>query len=848
MSKRVTVCISRLPTEYPDGIEGVRTMNIILKNSLKNIFGKPFRTILVVFAVFVCSVCALLCFDLGSTIKNLMTSVYGDSSRIDLVLISQNNDLQDLPSEMPECDLLNVYPNNEIFHTDVEGEYGFVNETKLRIMGMDNEKAVDMGFLSEKMILGYKEIALTSRFAQKMGYKVGDTISVHNRAGDLVDLKVTAIITNIKNALMSGHTGIINLETNDLLSMNDRDKGLIFVDVLDDERIEEAEDLLKTKFPDITINRNALTEEDLASIDELTAFLYLAFAVAFLLVIFVTSSICIRIVGERMPFIGTLRSLGMSSGRTTRILLAENVFYGLMGSIPAVIFYILMRDPILNMIFVVDGAAEETQLSIPPVSFVLIAGVILGAVAVECIIPLRTVLKALKTPIRDIIFDSRDTEYKYNIKGLIAGAVLFAAALVAFFFRHQLAGATICMICLVVALALLFPWLLKVVSEGLKKIADNKNSATWSLALVETKTRKSTVGSGVLCATATCMCIIIMAIASSALESFNDIPYKADVLLFTSENAKQYSFVDNVEGVEDVENVYFTSMDVYVNDNDKTTYPTFVGYPEGGFKHYEIMNKKPDRISEGKVMVDELYASKTGLKPGDKVKITYNARGAFQLVREYTIEDLVKIRNYESKQGYFIMPEDEYISIFSNNPGVILVNCQESADPEMISAYIDRYTTDSYCDVYSFDSYKEELTSRNAGVTTVLTIIIAVAVGMTFIGMTSNQLIGFDGRRKECAILLSSAMDKKRLSGVLFKEVILMSVLSTGIGTAAGLFLSRVIAKAVENSDSIFMEIDFSPIRYLILFLVLVTVFTLTVLFPIRNLKKMKISEQLKYE
>ena len=317
-------------------------MNIILKNSLKNIFGKPFRTILVVFAVFVCSVCALLCFDLGSTIKNLMTSVYGDSSRIDLVLISQNNDLQDLPSEMPECDLLNVYPNNEIFHTDVEGEYGFVNETKLRIMGMDNEKAVDMGFLSEKMILGYKEIALTSRFAQKMGYKVGDTISVHNRAGDLVDLKVTAIITNIKNALMSGHTGIINLETNDLLSLNDRDKGLIFVDVLDDERIEEAEDLLKTKFPDITINRNALTEEDLASIDELTAFLYLAFAVAFLLVIFVTSSICIRIVGERMPFIGTLRSLGMSSGRTTRILLAENVFYGLMGSIPAVIFYILM--------------------------------------------------------------------------------------------------------------------------------------------------------------------------------------------------------------------------------------------------------------------------------------------------------------------------------------------------------------------------------------------------------------------------------------------------------------------------------------------------------------------------
>ena len=47
-------------------------MNLVLKTSLKNVFGKPLRTFLVVFSIFICSICAMLCFDLVSSMKETL--------------------------------------------------------------------------------------------------------------------------------------------------------------------------------------------------------------------------------------------------------------------------------------------------------------------------------------------------------------------------------------------------------------------------------------------------------------------------------------------------------------------------------------------------------------------------------------------------------------------------------------------------------------------------------------------------------------------------------------------------------------------------------------------------------
>ena len=96
--------------------------------------------------------------------------------------------------------------------------------------------------------------------------------------------------------------------------------------------------------------------------------------------------------------------------------------------------------------------------------------------------------------------------------------------------------------------------------------------------------------------------------------------------------------------------------------------------------------------------------------------------------------------------------------------------------------------------------------------------------------------------------MVSTSMSKRTLSGILIREMLITSVTAVTSGTVIGLLLIAVINRAVENSESVLMYFNFNPLTVVLFYAVMIVVFTLTTLFPIKNLKKMKLSEQLKYE
>ena len=50
-------------------------MRIILKTVIKNIFGKPLRSLLVIFSIFFCALSSMFCFDLAKTEKNMIRTI-----------------------------------------------------------------------------------------------------------------------------------------------------------------------------------------------------------------------------------------------------------------------------------------------------------------------------------------------------------------------------------------------------------------------------------------------------------------------------------------------------------------------------------------------------------------------------------------------------------------------------------------------------------------------------------------------------------------------------------------------------------------------------------------------------
>ncbi|MBO4910117.1 MAG: FtsX-like permease family protein [Lachnospiraceae bacterium] len=821
-------------------------MRIILNTVIKNTFGKPLRSLLVIFSIFFCALSAMFCFDLAKTEKNLINDLLSSmTGEADLGVNMRICDVSKLPENLPEYNAFRLRGVNDSIYTDIEGEYAFVKMEDMYIYGVDPEVAVAMGYLDDADIKT-GEIIITDKVAEACGYSEGDMAKIHDLSGEVHEFEIIKIVkADLKNLLFQDYNAVVNDETADILTCGKPVSGTMMIDIIDNTKIDEAESILKGEFKSDDVQRYAMTEEIEAMMNELYGILFILFAVTFLLVVFITFSICERIVGERMSFIGTLRSLGLSSAQTAVVLLMENVMYALLGSIPGVWLYLSLRGPMMETLFDVSSAGLDVQFDIPEVSIALIATVILSAVLIECLIPLKAVLKALNTSIRDIIFDNRDTEYKFSKSGTVVGIIMCVIALLSCIFGKSLFGAGICLIASVIALALLFPRILKFVTGLITKISEKRENGKMYLASGEAMSRKSTVGSGVLCATSAAMCILIYVIAMAMSGLFNSDVYDCDTIVTCSGKMKQLSFIQYLDGVNDLEYVYYSLDYATIGDDETEITCQIIGLPEGGFRFYHALDGVPESLEEGTVCVEKVWAGRNGVSVGDTIKLTFNSSGVFPIEKEYEVVSFFKMDDYESVKNNFVVSEAEYKSIYHDVPGYILI---QSDDPEGVRDIIDKYAVGSVSKVQTKAEMIEENEKDNASSERVLFIVIAVALGMTCVGMVTNQLIGFEGRKKECAVMVSTSMSKRTLSGILIREMLITSVTAVTSGTIIGLLLIAVIKRAVENSESVLMYFNFNPLTVVLFYAVMIVVFTLTTLFPIKNLKKMKLSEQLKYE
>ena len=824
-------------------------MNIILKTTLKNTFGKPLRSILVIFSIFVCAFAALFCFDLAQTEKGLVGYMFSSmSGEADIMAYSYTAELSALPEGFPENQTLVVRSFNNPVYVDVPDTYYLVTSDTFTVYGVDAELAASMGYIKD-VIPGDMEIVLTNKYMNDFGIEVGDTISVYDKAGDPVELTVVGMARDdAKNLLFRGYSGAVNNATADILSCGKTVGGAFMINVLDDTQIDAAEEMLKEKFKSENVQRFALTDDMEDMMNELFGLLFILFAVAFLLVIFITFSICERIVSDRMSYIGTLRSLGMSPRGTAGILLLENVMYALLGSIPGVLLYLAIRGPMMSVLFdVSDSTGMVIELEIPSISKALVIGTILGAIAIECLIPLKAVLKALKMSIRDIIFDNRDTEYKFNRSGIITGCIMAIVALIAALIPGGLFSAAICLIAAVMAVAFLFPVILKAVTNGVFSLSERFGKEKMSLASRESISRKSTVGSGVLCATSVTMCVLVYIIATSMNGMLVSDLYDCDVVVTVAATGmpKHFSFVEHLDGVTETEYVYQELDYIYLEDVEYEKTAQFFGIPEGGYDMFHALYDLPDVIEDGTIYIEKNWAKNNGYSIGDPLTITFHPSGVFPVREVYTVAGFFKVENYEAMKNNFAISENDYISIYHDEPGYLMVR---SDDPEKTRDEIKRYAINYCAESKTVQDIVDDFNDDNAQSERVLGVIIAVAVIMTCIGMISNQIIGFEGRKKECAVMISTSMSRKTLSGILFREMLITSLAASTFGVAVSTLLIVVLKRAFEMAENIYLIIDINPGVILKLWALMTIVFTLTVLFPIRNLKKMKLSEQLKYE
>ena len=840
-------------------------MGVIFKHTLKNMFSKPFRTFMLILCILVCSFAGMMTFDMSNSVRNVLESaflsMFGDSN----VIVSSSSGLEDADFDgLPAHDRTLFTGDMTTFNVPGNEEYAYFHEKSILIYSGDIADANAMELMAAEVDLADNEVAIPKTLAEELNLKEGDTIEFFDDEDQAHAFTVKSILS-YKGMLSEKYNAVMPLCGFAEIFGEDYKYVGAYVRVHERSEVGKFCSLMEE-------NTQGIETEDLINgemvqqnVNSVTSIFAILFLICLMLVIFVTISLSERIMVERMGTVGTLRSLGVSPNATALIVLFENALYGFLGGALGSSLYVLTRDPIFNNVFTLNSGSDiELEMNLGNVSVIAWIGVIVGAVVIECLCPIKELLKATRTSIRDLIFDNKDTDFKYTKKTLVASilfTVLGAAGLV-LILTQTLTGLAIVfadIVMLVIGLFLGYPFILRAASKLLEKFFTKRNCPIAAFSCVQARTKKASVGISRLFVMAVTMGLTLFIMSSSYLAFCERPEADADVIVTgLSEQRKAFEYFEDIDSVTEVEFLnYHWDTKFVLGEEDIKAYETasskemkelyhtamLVGTP-GAFKIFNAISGLPETIGDDEIYMDKAIAKELGYHVGDEIPMLMAANNSDSLQKTMKLAGYCNSLQFTSGSAVYVVSLNNYNEIFKDQPQTAYIRC---TDPESVVNTIKERSGCMINTVSTMDAHVEDMKAENAGMATLLYMLIGMGVLLTFIAVVSNQIIGFSGRRRECAVLVSTAMSRGKLKKAFLSENMLSCMVAMAIAVPFAGIITVLFHEALVMIQMNFgMSVDIGTTAIFLggLFLI----FVITALMPVKHIRKMKIAEQLKYE
>lgn len=815
-------------------------MRIILKHTLKNIFRNPFRLMLMVFCLFCCAFVALLSLDMSGAIDSMLRSFLGNNAGNMDVACAGTGLTDELLCDpnLPENNHVIFYEYDNNFYTDLKDQYTYVHQEKINIYAFDFDDARKLNVINFEGVIPDGQVTISKELADHHKIGKGDTIQLYDEMNEYHDFKVFDVVEYKDTSLFSGYSAIIS--TGSMAELTpEMEPAEAMIDVKDDKTAKELADYVKEQYPSMNVLSIFDSDEIVMVKNIITKLMYSLLVICILMAIFVAISVSERIISERMSVVGTLRSVGVSSLTTTVILLLENMFYGLLGSILGCLAYKAVRSALLSLL--VSNQSEGEFGEINPLFYLV---VIILSMVVECLCPLKEVIKAANTPIRDLIFANKDTEYRFSKFGTAAGLLCAAAAVVIIFVPKSFALSFIQVGLIAFSLALLYPYIQYTVGKLLARLFEKLGWPIARLAATEVYSKKSTIGSAVLISTALALVMIVNLVGTSIKDVIMSDNFSSTNCI-TTDGKKDLSFykcLENIDEITDIEYIY-NSQGLFTINGIENRNTQIYGVPEGGLKYF-VVTSGAVPLEDDEISLGEMVAKKNNVKVGDTIEVVFNSDSYYPVKKTLKVKTICDFSSRNISGLDILVSEKVIKEISDDKPDVINI---QATDPDKVDEFIENNLGDIIVTSYTLKENHEEAGKAAAGLDGAIKGVMIYGTLIAFIGAVSSLLIGFEGRKRECAVLCSTSMPRKRLNRMLFLESFFSSGIAVLVAIPAGI-LMMIPVKVAFSFMSMQLRVLTGFSSFVWIILIMWVVFTLTSIFPIRALKKMKLAEQLKYE
>ncbi len=818
-------------------------MKIILKHITRNIWEKKGRSLLIILALIIATTVFTLNLTLPDEIvlkiHETMRSVYGN---FDISI-----------GTVDEFSIDDVWLGDEdIDYTGMVFADIIMDDEPACIYGMDIEVAKGMKMLGADVEeLGDNEVVISKSKAKQFGYKVGDKFTATCGENEF-EFTIAQIVENKGINSMTYEFPLFVGNTEFVAKVKGLEDGKfdeLAIDITNDDNLKSYIEELSEH--NENFNVQALTDID--SIRESVSFIsylmVMIFVMATIMIVFVVSSLNKIIIAERMPVIGTFRSIGATKGKMNAILILENAMYGLIGGIIGAFAGYGINSKVAGVFISTNGVSltEETS-KIDVKMFVL--GVVFS-VLLQVVISVKAIRKANKKGIKDIIFDVQSTRYRVMRHRIIIGAVLVAISLIMnFVFKDSnIAFTIIAIVLLITGAAMLTPYILQQVS---KAFAILFKKLGWSTATVASRNigyNKMIVSSSRVVVVALSLMIAIVTVSSSITNLFQSFRLMVDdydmIIQNVGKEEQEYEKLKEIEGVTDIHYMHYVYDDTttYNDGKEFETIPCFLGMSESRkyIKEYDVKIKD---LGYDEILVDDVWAEKNGIEVGDSLKINISR---INKELELKVVGTVNGTYFSTSRNVIILNYDNYIENVYKVPAQVHLKVEKGTDMEKLKEEIDDTLKELNLKIQTVDEYITEQEESSASIMSLFYVVIGLAVILSFIGIINNQVIGFMQRRKEIAVLNSTCMSKKQIKKMLFFETVLANLVACVIAIIVGFFATDMIDSFMKGLE-MYVEVEYSLSSAFSFSGVIFVVLLLTLLSPMKKLKKMNIITEIKYE
>lgn len=813
-------------------------MSIILHYVLRNIKKSKLRSVIIILALMLSTVV------LYSTlmVRDSITEHYIELSReiykgYDLVASSDENELL----KKNELDMGNVTVSDKLPMAMTAGKYSDNNIIYIAYQS-DIEKLIadELITITDELAdwdkTGKKDVILSEDAVKKNGLKLGDTIKVDFLNGEK-EFRIAALAAD--KGLFKNETTFNMLSFSAAYSLTDEETGYnqIYIKLGENEKLADAAEIIEDNNEDIKVVQ-LYDEENVNSIINNTSNLLLVILIAIIAAnFFVIASLMKLMMAERITVIGTFQCLGANNRWIRRVMLLENSFYGIFGGVLGVVVAQILYRPIIQ----VFTGMTDIQFT---VNFVYLVGSVVFAIVLQLAFVLKTIIGTSRRDVMENVFNKVSTVVKSKLSHFIVGAVFLVVAFVLYYLNgtYNFFWASIELVLGLIGEALVIGTL----SDFLNFVFANVFRQRYMHMGIRNINKSSSAVSNVKLITMSLAIVYVVYIASNSLGTYFERALVSQVgndyvVSGLSEAIDEYEAFED-ELVTDKIVSYTVSGTVKIN---KISYSgvTVTGMDKA-ILGVEDKSDVINGLKPGEVVVDGLFMTKFGYKVGDQVDLSSDLFKNTDDVK-MTIVGEVETGAFNTNRNTIVFCKEDFFEYITDVPNMVLIAVKD--DSAESHEKVEKLFNDENLFLTLTEDYIKTQEDSVNQVLDLLNVLIGLTLFLVFIGIISNQLVGFIQRKKEFAVLISVALSVKQMRRVMINEVLFNALIGAILGTVDGLLLC-VFLEQIMYAIGIAVPIIVDLQKVGMLFGVVVLLILLTAVLPIMNLRKLDIIEEIKNE